>query len=97
MENNEVFEAFLTTLNESVLADKWATDKLFRVRVPCNDALADHQTIQVRYNPELQGCEIGLIGIINGICEKLTGDRIALNYDDEGNFLGFVKWVKKEE
>jgi hypothetical protein len=90
MEADQVYKTFLDTLNEAIKADRDAVDMLCEHRVECNDELADHPTIQVCGNPTV----VGMIGIINGICERLTGKRVAADYDESGNLLGFVEYVE---
>jgi hypothetical protein len=59
-------------LNEMTQADREAVQLLVETRVPCNDALADHPTVQV--HSERGRHTVGLLGILNGI----------LGADDEG-------------
>lgn len=61
-------EDAVAVLSRALEADPEAITALFRTRVECNDKLSDDPTIQVKLIPESGGrCEIGLIGIINGI------------------------------
>ena len=57
-------------LNELVKLDPAAMNALVESRVHCNDAFADHPTVQVSSrkggNGE-DGFEVGLLGILNGI------------------------------
>lgn len=52
-------------LNELMAIDPDAMAQLCISRVPCNEALADHPTVQVA--PEDQGYSVGILGIINGL------------------------------
>ena len=52
-------------LNELVTIDKTAIDALLNNRVPCNEALAEHPTVQVVAIPN--GNYVGMFGIINGL------------------------------
>lgn len=52
-------------LNELLLLDKPATAALLANRVPCNQELADHPTVQV--DAQHGGFHVGLLGIINGL------------------------------
>jgi hypothetical protein len=89
MEATDVYKTFLDILNDAVKADPVAMTDLCESRVPCNDELADHPTIQVcGFDPIV----VGMIGVINGICEKLTGKRVAADFDEEGNLLAFVEY-----
>lgn len=52
-------------LNDAFGKDPNAMNDLVKTRVTCNDALADHPTIQVgQFGDEYK---VGLIGILNGI------------------------------
>lgn len=66
-------EEAIKTLNEAVEADKAAMLELLNFRVPINEKLAKHPTIQCStYRPEDQktGYSVSLLGIINGIFGK---------------------------
>lgn len=90
----KAFDDFLIVLNEAVTLDRNAVDMLCEHRVECNDALADHPTIQVAGLPG-QIAHVGMIGIINGICERITGRRVAADYDTDGNLLKFVPYEEE--
>lgn len=49
-------------LNEALRLDPDAIDALFRHRVPCNESLAAHPSIQVTTEPT-----VGLLGLLNGL------------------------------
>lgn len=52
-------------LNDAFAKDPEAMNQLAQARVVCNDALADHSTIQVgQFGGEYK---VGIIGILNGI------------------------------
>ena len=57
---------FIERLNEIAQADPEAMGKLIATRVPCNEALADHPTVQVR---ALKGepPAVGVLGLLNGL------------------------------
>jgi hypothetical protein len=89
MNKQEIFESILNILNEACKADIKAMNQLCESRVPCNEALADHPTIVVQENDGTS--VVGLLGIINGICENLTGLKVASEYDDDsGELIGFI-------
>ena len=55
-------------LNEALEADPVAVNELFRCRVYCNSALAEHSSIQVRaYAEERERPTVGFLGMLNGI------------------------------
>lgn len=67
---------------------------LLDYRVPCNQALADHPTVQVGRNPQLVvgGYEVGLLGILNGLFGVKDDDwgYIAAKYDESGKLTKFI-------
>jgi len=52
-------------LNELIKTDRVAMAALIANRVPCNQALADHPTVQV--NAQHGGYLVGMLGILNGL------------------------------
>ena len=71
MVNRELALLIIDKLNDMVKCDPCAFACLLCIRVPCNQALANHPTCQVgRSNG---GDIVGLVGILNGL---------AGNYDD---------------
>jgi len=54
-------------LNEAVAADAVAVASIVAQRVPCNDALVAHPTIQVGSDHPGGPVVVGLLGILNGI------------------------------
>ena len=93
----------LQTLNEAYKADASAIHSLICNRVPCNQALADHPTIQVEINnmTPTETFSVGMLGIINGLVERLTGKRIAAKFsepDETGRskFVGFMEYPEEK-
>ncbi len=79
----------MTTVDEAVVqlntmleADPRAMQALIQLRIPCNQALADHPTAQVGNDPE--GYTVGPLGIINGLfgVDKDQWGHIAAVYED---------------
>jgi len=96
MTPEQILESVLRTLNEAVQADEHAITMLSEHRVPASYELQEHPTIQVD-----QYGKIGLVGIINGIVEPLTGKRVAAVIDtDEDSklewIIGFKEYVPVE-
>ena len=63
-------EKALAVLNEMVDADPVAARALVEARVPCNDELAHHATIQVQGDKQPDGslrCSVGFLGALNGL------------------------------
>ena len=58
-------EKMVDFLNELVKTDSEALSKLIEVRVKCNDALADHPTVQVMGRKDKPPV-VGLLGLLNG-------------------------------
>lgn len=93
------FDSIIDTLNVAFKADPDAIRDLIRHRVSCNRALADHPTIQVSDGMSGSGFEdepsfsVGLLGMLNGVIEPLTGERIAFRWDDSGKPLGFCRYT----
>lgn len=74
MVNNPYIDQAVKVLNEALLSDHDALKNLINCRVPCNDILRDHESIQVGVN-KLNIASISTLGLINGILgiEPLTG------------------------
>lgn len=66
-------EEVVQVLNEAVKLDPKAMYALVEARVPCNEALADHPTIQVSAYDEQTGeptpgqFKVGILGLLNGL------------------------------
>lgn len=80
-------------LNEVHAIDASVLPLMISRRVACNDALGDHPTCQV--NVTRHGCEIGLLGLLNGLVgvyedgPKKDWGCIAAEYNDEHQLTGF--------
>lgn len=96
---NVTVQMFIDILNEALALDKNAISELIENRVSCNEGLAEHPTIQVSEFESGDGFKtwtentIGMLGIINGICEKITGKRVAYDFDDNtGEIKKFIQY-----
>jgi hypothetical protein len=81
---NQALKKACAILNEALQADPEAIKALLNIRVPCNQALAEHPTIQVRgYDARGKLCppSIGVLGLINGISDD-PNYVIAMEIDD---------------
>lgn len=58
-------DAAIEFINELIETDREAITALWQNRVPCNQALADHPTVQV--GEENGRFVVGLLGILNGL------------------------------
>jgi len=96
MEKQEVLDSILAILNEACKADGLAMGKLVEERVSCTDMLAEHPMIQVNCNEHDGSYQVGIMGLINGICERLTGSIVAaVMKEPEGIVLEFVQFNKE--
>lgn len=67
-------------LNDILLTDRTALQRLIRFRVECNYDLANHPTVQVAKSDKSLGegeYDVGLLGILNGILEPILGCYVA--------------------
>lgn len=82
-------------LNELLVLDPEAIHSLIEYRVPCNQQMADHSTVQVM-GVDLKGKEpsfkMGLLGLLNGLVGiKDTGyGYIYAKFDDKGKLVKFT-------
>jgi hypothetical protein len=84
-------------LNELAVLDKPAIAALIANRVPCNEQLADHPTVQV--GAQNGGFWVGMLGILNGLFGTLDNGwgPITFVFDDEGDLAMFTRTEVKEE
>lgn len=79
-----------------VEADRKAVEALCGVRFPCNEALADHPTVQVCGGGV--SFEVGFVGLLNGAIEPATGERVAyVPGSTPGSILKFVVYAAPAE
>jgi len=66
---SETIDAFdaIHLLNEAVAADPEAVTQLVETRVPTNESMAEHPTIQVGATDSPKHYMVGLLGLINGL------------------------------
>lgn len=81
----------IALLNDAYASDPGAMARLVEARVPCNEELADHPTVQVGHRNN--SYTVGLMGIINGLfgVDVRGNGIIAASYDDNSNLTGFIK------
>jgi hypothetical protein len=79
----------LAVLNEAVELDKDAMTALVNARVPCNERLADHPTIQVGSFDGIT--KVGLLGVLNGLFGIASDGwgAIGADFDSNGKVVGF--------
>lgn len=93
----KLIDVFVQVLNEAYDSDPGAIHALLCNRVPCNDLLASHPAIQVELNKVArnEGYIVGMLGILNGVCERITGERVAAVFEgDPPQLQGFTKYKK---
>lgn len=94
-----IADAFLAAIvvevmNEALAADPDAIEQLINHRVVCNEALANHPTIQCLKDGDQY--RVGLLGILNALCtpwwtEENREGLVAAVFDDKtGKLTGFV-------
>lgn len=101
---HDLLGIFIGVLTSACEADPAAMHALICNRVPCNQTLADHPTIPVDVNLVAAGesYAVGMLGVINGICEEVTGKRVAVMFsdppDDEGRrkIVGFTQYLPND-
>jgi len=69
MPDQALIDRTIVFLNELLKLDPQAIKILIEKRVPCNEALADHPTVQVqaREKKDEPGFAVGVLGIVNGL------------------------------
>jgi hypothetical protein len=70
-------------LNDLLLLDRNAIACLIANRVPCNQLLADHSTLQA--GAQHGGFHVGLLGILNGLCGVRANGAGFINAIFEGD------------
>jgi hypothetical protein len=79
----KTLKVILDTLNEAYSADPAAIHSLCFNRVPANRKLLNHPTIQCQQLPATnRPVTVGMLGVLNGVIERLTGTRVYLQYQE---------------
>jgi hypothetical protein len=90
------FEKVLECLNIAFENDPNAVHALIANRVPCNERLADHPTVEVAAsNVEGLHFNVGALGLINGVLVALGLPKVAMVWDHSGSrhqFTGFKEY-----
>jgi hypothetical protein len=92
--NNVSLDEAIEYLNALALTDPVAVRDLIAQRVPCNDAMRDHPTVQVEAEPDGSSPRVGVLGVLNGLFgvrEDGWGEIAALYNDDHSILLGFER------
>ncbi|MFA5572280.1 MAG: hypothetical protein WDA42_04170 [Candidatus Bathyarchaeia archaeon] len=85
--NTKLATKITKLLNTLLTLDPTATRNLVEQRIPCNDALANHPTVQVMV--EDGKTSVGLLGVLNGLCgsDAIGGIIVAKFKDPECQHL----------
>jgi hypothetical protein len=91
MDQVELAQHLVKCLNEYFQIDPEAIKALFAHRVPVNEAMADHPTVQVRVDTE---ATMSILGLLNGVIGTIPGTEVGYlcgDYDDNDPslLLGF--------
>lgn len=81
----------IDVLNKALELDRYAVTELVRFRVPCNNKLVEHETVQCRIDSI--GMSVSVLGLINGLFgTTLAGNgHIVATVDDGGGILYFSR------
>jgi len=87
----------INLLNEMISLDKPAVAALLANRIPCNELVASHESIQV--HKQHGGYWVGLIGVINGIFgfDEDGWGPIAYSFDSNGDLIRFLRTTKHDK
>lgn len=93
MDNSKLADLVIERLNDIAKTDPAAITAMIKVRISCNEAMANHPTAQVIGTDS--GGMIGLLGVVNGIVGVIPDGTnrgyIASYMDDDGNFVRFER------
>jgi len=80
-------------LNSLLRIDRAAVSQLVGHRVPCNDRMANHPSVQVQADPGGKNPSVGFLGVLNGMfgIDEEGWGQIAMEIADDGNILYFFK------
>ncbi len=99
MTQDEQMTAVLKCLNDAVTADRGAIHSLVQNVVPCNQALADHPTIECGDYCPAGFMNVGMLGVINGVLRAAGIGTIARVHEDEkrpGEVMALIGFTKYE-
>jgi len=79
----------ISFLNSLLRVDHQAVEKLLECRVPCNDCMANHPSVQVQADPSGGNPTVGFLGVLNGIfgADEEGWGQIAVVVDDEDGHI----------
>lgn len=86
-------------MNDLLLLDRSAISKLIESRVSCNQALANHETVQVvNIKPESDPeYKVGILGLLNGLCgvDEDGFGFIVGEFDEDDKTI--IKFIHKKD
>ncbi len=99
LKSEALADLLIQRLNEIAKVDPTAMAALIKTRVPCNEAMRNHPTVQVarQVGTSDDAFEIGFLGMLNGIIGVIeNGPRkgwghIVVVMDHDGTFLRFER------
>lgn len=89
MNKQALADLLIERLNEIASHDLEALHQLIETRVPCNEALANHPTVQVQKAADGNGYVVGILGLLNGLVGAMDdGPKkgwgfVAASYDED--------------
>ena len=97
------FKLVLDELNQAFKDDPAAIQSLLQNRVPCNDALVAHPTVQVTEIATISGeyYAVGALGLVNSVIETIFQKRIAVKFSEPdelgvSKIIGFCEYKKEK-
>lgn len=101
IKNSVTIDEVVQFLNEVTEIDQSAMTALLETRVPCNQALADHPTVQVQARNDQNS--VGFLGLLNGLFgvfdeghHKDWGDIVAVYSGTTSSDKQCIKFVRSE-
>lgn len=92
-------EDAIRVLNEALECDGESVRLLIENRVPCNEKMVEHPSIQCGKADNEKGGEVGMLGIINGIFGTQSNGwgYICAHYDSPGGKIVKFAVTNREE
>lgn len=91
IEQNKLIDHVVEVLNEINRADPTVLPKLIALRVPTNQTLAEHPTVQVHAYDSPDKYSVGILGILNGIVGSGEFGPICAIVETDGSISSFKK------
>ena len=86
-------EDVIAFLNDLLRVDRSAVSRLIETRVPCNECVANHPSVQVQADPGGKNPSVGFLGVLNGMfgVDEEGWGQIGMEVTDDGRILHFFK------